>query len=257
MKILKSFSTIFNWKTVVILVISVAASIFCREYQFTASFPMTLVGIAVVFPLVFSINSAYKRRETALIHYGTLKGNARAIFFASRDWIDNPAQEKVEEMKNALERLFSDINIYLHTSNEAHDNAEKEILKEFRLMSLCIKGFRAQGMSGSEVSRTNQYLSKMMVAFEQLKHIYQYRTPLTLRAYSKVFIYVIPIVYGPYFADITMEKPFVMSFILPSLFSVLLVSLDNIQEHLENPFDRQGEDDVYFNAEKFINGLDC
>jgi hypothetical protein len=28
------------------------------------------------------------------------------------------------------------------------------------------------------------------------------------------------------------------------IYSIVLVSLDNIQEDLENPFDREGEDDV-------------
>ena len=39
---------------------------------------------------------------------------------------------------------------------------------------------------------------------------------------------------------------------MPVLLSVILVSLDNIQEHLENPFDQIGEDDVIINAEKFL-----
>ena len=37
--------------------------------------------------------------------------------------------------------------------------------------------------------------------------------------------------------------------------TILLVSLDNIQEHLENPFDQVGQDDVMINAEKFIDRL--
>ena len=43
---------------------------------------------------------------------------------------------------------------------------------------------------------------------------------------------------------------------LPVLFTVILVSLDNIQEHLENPFDLVGEDDVVINAEKFVSRLE-
>ncbi len=44
---------------------------------------------------------------------------------------------------------------------------------------------------------------------------------------------------------------------MPVLFSVILVSLDNIQDHLENPFDQVGEDDVAINAEKFVARLDA
>jgi hypothetical protein len=43
--------------------------------------------------------------------------------------------------------------------------------------------------------------------------------------------------------------------ILPTLFSIILVSLDNIQEHLENPYDKLGEDDIHINAEKFISSI--
>jgi predicted membrane chloride channel (bestrophin family) len=256
MKTFKSFISILNWQTLIIIIISLAATYFCRIYDFTAKFPLTLIGIAVVFPLVFSINSAYKRRELALKHYANLKGNGRAIFFASRDWIDNPDPLKKQELKSVLEMLFFEINKYLHNKDKENLKSEELVLSAFRKMSLAIKDFRVQGMPSGEVSRSNQYLSKMLISFEELKHIVQYRTPLTLRAYSKVFINILPVIYGPYFADVTSEKSLGMAFILPVLFSLILVSLDNIQEHLENPFDHVGEDDVSINAKKFISGLD-
>lgn len=256
MKTFKSFISILNWQTLIIIIISLAATYFCRIYDYTAKFPLTLIGIAVVFPLVFSINSAYKKRELALKHYANLKGHGRALYFAANDWIENTNPEKIEELKNVLEKLFSSINRYLHSDKEEHILSEKVVLKSFREMSLAIKNFRKQGMTSGEVSRSNQFLSKMIVSFEELKHIYQYRTPLTLRAYSKVFINILPVIYGPYFADVTSDKSLGMAFVLPVLFSLILVSLDNIQEHLENPFDKVGEDDVSFNSKKFITGLD-
>ena len=96
----------------------------------------------------------------------------------------------------------------------------------------------------------------MMIAFESIKHIYQYRTPRTLRAYSKVFIYVLPVAYGPYFAEIGTEYTHGLMYVLPVLLTVILVSLDHIQNHLENPFDEVGEDDIVINAEKFVERLD-
>ena len=43
---------------------------------------------------------------------------------------------------------------------------------------------------------------------------------------------------------------------MPVRFTTILVSLDNIQEHLENPFDQIGEDDIAINAEKFVERLE-
>jgi hypothetical protein len=44
-----------------------------------ADFPVMLVSVAIVFPVVFSIDSAYKRRENALKHLADFRGHAVAI----------------------------------------------------------------------------------------------------------------------------------------------------------------------------------
>ena len=97
----------------------------------------------------------------------------------------------------------------------------------------------------------------MIIAFEDVKHIYQYRTPRTLSAFSDFFVCVLPILYGPYFVAISTDftHPALM-YVMPVLFTIILCSLDNIQEHLENPFDQIGEDDIMINAEKFMERLD-
>jgi predicted membrane chloride channel (bestrophin family) len=47
-----------------------------------------------------------------------------------------------------------------------------------------------------------------------------------------------------------------LEYVMPLLFAFILVGLDNIQEHLENPFDQIGVDDVAINAEKFVHSLE-
>ncbi len=176
---------------------SLASTWVSLRVNFVAEFPLTIIGIAVVFPLVFSISEAYKRREKALAHYGSLKAHVRHM-----------------------------------------------------------AGLYSSPPVTGEISRSNQYLSKMLIDFENLKHIYQYRTPMTLRAYSKVFIFLLPILYGPYFAYLSNEFSFQTVLVLPILFSVILVGLDNIQDALESPFDQIGEDDILINAEKFVKNLE-
>ena len=46
-----------------------------------------------------------------------------------------------------------------------------------------------------------------------------------------------------------------LEYVTPVLLTMILVSLHNIQEHLEDPFDQVGEDDITFNVEKFIESL--
>src|SRR5258708_40328818 len=85
-KIIKSVRHIINYKTFVITALSVLSAYVCFHLGLTAKFPDMLVGVAIVFPVVFSIGSAYTRRETALQRLAEFRGHAVAVFFATRDW---------------------------------------------------------------------------------------------------------------------------------------------------------------------------
>lgn len=256
MKEIKTIRLIINRQTIIVTLLAMLATYAARQLELTADFPLTLVGIAIVFPVVFSIGEAYKRREKALDQYAILKAHGRALFYASSDWIGDKSDKHDANLKNILKQMFSDITSYFHVVDKLKSlKLEKKVYKNFDDLSNFIEGMRQRGLSGSEVSRSNQYLSKMMTAFEGMKHIYQYRTPRTLRIYSKLFIYLLPIIYAPYFAYISLEYAKGLEYVMPILFSLVLVSLDNIQDHLENPYDQHGEDDVTFNADKFTENL--
>ncbi len=253
---LKTIALIINLKSVVVATLAVASTYVCIRFGITADFPLTLLATAIVFPIVFSISSAYKRRENVLDDYGSLKTHGRAIYFATRDWLADSDTQKQERCRALLGRLLRNTrNLF---GGHRADMAEREerVYADFSTLSRFIReDLRQAGLASGEVSRCNQYLSKMLLAFEQIKHIYQYRTPRTLRAFSDFFITVLPPLYGPYFAHIALEFSPYLTYLMPVLFAIVLVSLDNIQEHLENPFDQIGQDDVLINAEKFVDRL--
>ena len=253
---LRSLHMMFTLKTLIVVVLSVLSTYLCIQYKLYADFPLTLIGIAIVFPIVFSIGGAYSRREKALAHYGRLKAHGRSIFFGARDWIENTDEKFLRKLKKIMKDLLIHCRELFNTDINNSAKREKMIYSNFSDLSKYIKECRARGMSTSDFSRANQYLDKMMDAFENLKHIYQYRTPLTLRAFSKIFTMILPILYGPYFANLAKDYSVGLIYIIPILFSIILISLDNIQDHLENPFDLVGEDDVRINVEKFIKTLD-
>src|SRR5882757_8119550 len=112
-KTIKSFSLIINYKTLIITALSVISTYFCYTHNLTAKFPDMLVGVAIVFPVVFSIGSAYNRRETALQRWADFKGHAIAIYYATRDWTsdkqnDLPARAKTLtiEMMHLMKTLL-------------------------------------------------------------------------------------------------------------------------------------------------------
>jgi len=111
-------------------------------------------------------------------------------------------------------------------------------------------------MSGSEISRINQYLRIIVNDFELMRNIAAYRTPVPLAAYSRVFLNVLPVVFAPYFAWLSISYYTGVGYAVAALYAIVLVSLANIQEDLEDPFDGVGEDDVRLDiAEFYVESL--
>lgn len=253
---MKRILTIINLRTLIVSGLSVVSTWLCLKYSVTADYPLTLIATAIVFPVVFSINGAYKRREVALAKYAELKAMGKAIFFATRDWPEHPSAATVSAARTLLEGLMTDMrHLFSNPIAQARDNEER-VYRRFSDCSRFIREeLRGAGLASGEVSRCNQYLSKMFVAFEDAKHVYQYRTPRSLKTFSTVFISLLPVLYGPYFAHAALEYSPYVTYVMPVLFSLVLVSLSNIQDHLENPFDGIGEDDISINVEQFVRRL--
>lgn len=251
--VLKSFFLIINYKTLIITTLAVVSSEICFNLGLTAKFPDMLVGVAIVFPVVFSIGSAYNRRETALQRFSDFKGHAMAIYYATRDWTSNKENDlpaRVRSMVNEMTILMR--SMFKSNHHKEWQQNEKKVYAYFSQLSSLTMELRNHGVQSGEVSRISQYVSKMIIAFDNLKIIHTYRTPVTLRAYSKVFIYIFPIIYGPYFASTFHDFSAHLEYVMPVLYSFILVSLDNIQDHLEHPFDEVGEDDIRIDESEVV-----
>lgn len=249
---------ILNGKSLLIVLLAMLSTFICLKAGIAADFPLTMISTAIVFPIVFSIGHAYKRRENALDDYGTIKAHGRAIYFAARDWLPERDEDRLRHIERVLADLLHGCRDMFKGSINEMPQHEQKVYEAFSDLSAFVKRMRGEGLAGGECSRCNQYVSKMIVSFESVKHIYQYRTPRTLRAFSDFFIVLLPILYGPYFAHQATEYAIPgLMFIMPMLFAIILVGLDNIQSHLEDPFDQIGPDDVTINAEKFVDLLSC
>ena len=81
---LRSLYLILNLKTFLLTLFAVLATSVCMRLGFEAEFPLAVVTTAVVFPIVFSINAAYTRRETALTDYAAIKAHAQVVYLGDR-----------------------------------------------------------------------------------------------------------------------------------------------------------------------------
>ena len=256
LKTIHDFVAVIDSQTIIVSFLAFISTYFCYRFGFEAEIPTGLIGIAVVFPIVFSINAAYRRREEALRYFSSLKGHAVSLYYAHRDWVPNKDDKESEHTKRCrklIEKMLTSIDESLNSGGEEVERFE-EVYRVFSKFSVSHETLREAGVTGSEVSRANQYLRSMIIEFERMRNIAMYRTPLSLRAYSRVFLNIFPILFGPYFAHLCSENYPSAGYLVALLYSLILVTLDNIQEDLEDPFDGIGVDDIKLNVIKDYSG---
>lgn len=246
MQVFRNFLTILSLQTILIISLSLISTFLCLKFNLVAKIPSGLLGIAIVFPIVFLIDAAYRRREEALSHFAGFKTAAVALFFAHRDWTGNANQDDVKQVQRIISSIFQAVQ-----SNFTHFNERNKdfthIYQLFSQLSLSNENLRKLGVYGSEISRASQYLQVMMANFEKMRNVYIYRTPISLRAYTQISLNMFPIVFGPYFAYLSNQFFMSCGFVVAAIYSLLLVCLDNIQHDLENPYDGIGTDDINLN----------
>jgi len=254
MHVIKDFIRVQSLQTVIVIILACLATGICLHFDVYIDLPTSLIGVAIIFPIVFSINAAYRRREEALGHFASLRGHAIALFYAHRDWVPESSPEHANRMKQHIEDLLQSIHHYFIAKNGDEARFE-EVFNRFSEISSSMEKLRDAGVSNNEISRCNQYMRAMMIDFEKMRNIRLYRTPVTLRAYSHVFLNTFPVLFAPYFAYLSDEDNLSVGFLVAVFYSLVLVSLDNIQEDLESPYDQIGEDDLNLNVADVYNRI--
>ena len=90
-----------------------------------------------------------------------------------------------------------------------------------------------------------RFMNDLHEAIENLHAIHIHRTPISLKAYCLIFIYIFPFIYTPTIINrIGLETTIWITYFVVILSEFILISLYNIQDHMEYPFDDKGLDDI-------------
>jgi predicted membrane chloride channel (bestrophin family) len=259
MKILRDIYYITNFKTIFVTFLSILATWVCIKYQIHADLPIALVSIAIIFPVVFAINSAYARRERGLINLGECRGFLLGFYRMAADHPKEADPAVTADIKAKILVLFKALKLFLESDQKHSRDLETAVYDGIKELSVASKTLVTYGLHGRSVSRMVVFLTKFTIAFEEMRTIFYYRTPIGLRAYGKFFLLAFPILYAPSF--VLLASKFYgpatnFNYLIPTIYTIILVSLDNIQEQLENPFDQYGADDIAINLADIERMLD-
>ncbi len=256
-KIFLIYKIAINFRTPIAILLAFIATWLSYRFNLIFNLDLTVISVAVVFPLVFTLGSAFQRREKGLEHLGRVKGALTAInyCFSFSNKIDEKEKQRIcTEVKNVKKELI----IFLGSESNDKGNLNKSISK--------IQDFinkHRDNIGGSLSLRVFKLMRDVIMGIENSISIKMHRTPHSIRSYCLLFIYAFPFIYAPslikniqypntLFIDIVNRPPIPILedrftpiiYSLNIIISFFLITLFNIQEQIENPFDQKGMDDI-------------
>ena len=200
---------------------------------------LTLLSIAIIFPLVFSIRGSFRRREKALEHLSEFKSTLHTVgnFLLSKP-------ELVDLYKKDIDTILLDINTTVLNHLASSDTSLTKVDQSMNQVYEFVLE-KNETISRQIRDKVFRFMKDMHECVENLNAIHIHRTPISLKAYCLVFIYIFPFIYAPeIIKNVGESQPHWIVFIIVVITQFILVSLYNIQNQLEYPFDNIGIDDI-------------
>lgn len=233
------YLAIINHRTLITLLLSLLVPYSAYNFEIIYNIDLTLISIAIIFPLVFAIRGAFKRREKALeflsLHRAAIK--TISYYFINSAKLTDEAKKEINEILNDLSNSFLD---HLSQSNYNTDKIDSKTALIYQFIEK-----HNEELSGGSKQKIFRFIKDVHVSQENLIAIHTHRTPISLKAYCLIFIYMFPVIYTPTIINkIGLENPMGLTYFVIILSEFILISLYNIQDQMEYPFDKDGLDDI-------------
>lgn len=236
---MKSYLIILNFRTLIVLAISVATILIAYAFNISYNVDLTLISIAIIFPLVFTIRGSFRRREKALEHLSQFRASLKTVeYFVMCDLV--LPDENKKEFSDIIQEISE--KVVHHLKNNDHVTTDLDVTVDKLYRTILAKN---AAIPKSLRDKIFKYFSDFHESIENLLAIHIHRTPISLKAYCLVFIYVFPLIYTPTIIhNLGPETSKWVTYFIVILSGFILISLYNIQNQLEYPFDDVGLDDI-------------
>jgi hypothetical protein len=242
---MNKYLSILNGRTASAIGISLIVSYITMAQEFQYNYDLALISIAIIFPLVFTIRSAFRRREKALEYLSQFKAGLITVndCFQENKKID---EEKKIEIQSIIKNIPLCLIDYLGPKTCSQEKLNEEVLKIFSF----IKKNNEQIGSGTAI-KIFRFMKDVHESVGNIIAVNNHRTPIAIRAYCLIFIYIYPVIYTPALYNklhdgISLNESWIV-YMLSAISTFILISLYNVQDQMENPFDQHGLDDIRLN----------
>ena len=235
---MSSYLVILNKKTLYALLISLIVLFLSYRFSITYNIDLTLISIAIIFPLVFTIRGAFRRREKAIEHLSLFRGSLKTVenIIRGSKLEESDIKRSLDLITKCNKGLIDYLSDVVPTTKSHDDNLEE--LYSYLLSKRDIIG-------GGTLQKISRFLKDTYDSADNLVGIHTHRTPISLKAYCLIFVYIFPLIYTPTIINkIGIDNPPYLTYFIVILSQFILISLYNIQDQMEYPFDKEGIDDI-------------
>lgn len=236
------YLTIINFRTFITLFISIAIPFVAYRFDIVYNIDLTLISIAIIFPLVFTIRGAFKRREKALQFLSGFRAGLQTVSNLFQSSLkENEA--KSQEASNVVLEVENELLAYLRSEKTSAETLDQKIQGLYDFLDENTALIRK-----SSLPRLVRFINEVSKNADNLIGVHNHRTPISLKAYCLIFIYIFPLIYTPSIINkIGFDNPEWLTYFIVILSEFILISLYNIQDQMEYPFDDNGLDDIKLN----------
>ena len=243
---MKKYLVIINFRTLIALVIALVTLWISYIFKFSYNIDLTLLSIAIIFPLVFNIRGSFKRRERALEYLSRFRSALLTLNYYFQDAPKLTENDK-REISNILLEISNELTVHLSKSDYDTKDIDERVQE--------VSGFitdKDELIPGRYKVRIFRFMNDLHESIENLHAIHVHRTIVSLKAYCEYSIYVFPFIYAPTIIyHVGMETSKWIAFFTVLFTEFILISLFNIQDQMEYPFDKIGMDDIKLETFKF------
>jgi len=189
--------------------------------------------------LVFTIRGSFRRREKALEHLSEFRASLKIVhyFLMSNNKL-------TQESKTEVDQILLEVNCKVLEHLRGNDHSTKEMDEIVNKVYTFILA-KNDSVSTRLKDRVFRFMRDIHKSIENLHAIHTHRTPISLKAYCLIFIYLFPFIYAPVIINnIGNDANQWVTYLVVISTEFILISLFNIQDQLEYPFDNIGMDDI-------------
>jgi predicted membrane chloride channel (bestrophin family) len=244
---INAITSVFDIKMLLLLLETILIYFLYNNYQINIELDFTIMSVAIVFPLVFSITSAYQRRQDSIKEFAIFRNkiiDLSNIFYS----VDKTKKTDYEKLFFSLVELQDIFVSYLKKSTS--DNKYNKVREKRREIFLIIDSYKKL-YNEREKDSIIRVKNELFQSAEKLRGLKIHPTPISLRKYCLIFIFLSPLLYNTQLVSQNISTGYIsetfISLLMSIIVSFILIALYNVQDYIENPFDQKGLDDIKLN----------